>query len=344
MHKPLNDITIKALPPGTNYFCWDSSLPGFAVRVGKTRKTFIVKKSNRFITVGHYGVISLGDARMRAKALLYAKYAPRTALKAPDAAQAYLGAIAGQLRPTTVSTYTLYLKRLPDVPIESLNAQLLYAALPKGKSAANLCFKVFKAFLSWCAQREYIQANPLLSRRQPNKLKSRDRLLSDAEVRAIWHATHSHNSFGALMRLLLLTGQRLGQFLDLQHSRQTAETIVFDPSCMKNNTEHVIPLTDAVRAELATYTPPKDLNAGRRAMHAALDIPRWTPHDARRYFSSTMAQLGTPIEVTERILAHVSGGSMNDIARVYNRYDYLQPMRLAFEKYHAYLASIGCST
>jgi hypothetical protein len=299
MHKPLNDITIKALPPGTNYFCWDSSLPGFAVRVGKTRKTFIVKKSNRFITVGHYGVISLGDARMRAKALLYAKYAPRTALKAPDAAQAYLGAIAGQLRPTTVSTYTLYLKRLPDVPIESLNAQLLYAALPKGKSAANLCFKVFKAFLSHCVQREYIQANPLLSRRQPNKLKSRDRLLTDEEIRLIWQESYNHNGFGTTVRMLLLTGQRLNQITSLKQTwlhrtpatsgqplaQTPSETppssplLVFPAYAMKSGTEHTIPLLPAVERELAHHVPMKSVNVAMTKFRAALpQIQDWRLH------------------------------------------------------------------
>ena len=236
MHRHLNDLTIRNLTPKDARICWDKNLPAFGVRLGKRRKTFIVKKANAYITLGHYGVITLAEARSRAKTHLYARYLPRPATNATAAAEEYLTTISGEKRPATINVYTIYIKRLPNKPLMDLTPQALYAALPEGRSAANLCFNVFKAFLTWCVERSYLDANPLLKRRQPNKLKSRDRLLTDDEIKLIWRESYNHDAFGAIARLLLLTGQRLNQIASLHSSWVQAATITFPAYVMKNNT------------------------------------------------------------------------------------------------------------
>ncbi|HXJ00489.1 MAG TPA: Arm DNA-binding domain-containing protein, partial [Micropepsaceae bacterium] len=71
----LTDLSVRALKPnGRTTYYWDSATPGFGVRVGKRKKTFtIIRGENRErITIGHYGDLSLSEARAEAKRLLSA--------------------------------------------------------------------------------------------------------------------------------------------------------------------------------------------------------------------------------------------------------------------------------
>ena len=58
------------------------------------------------------------------------------------------------------------------------------------------------------------------------------------------------------------------------------------------------------------------------------DFKPWTLHDLRRTFASNMAKLGVRIEVTEKLLNHVSG-SLAGIVGVYQRHDFKDEMHQA---------------
>ena len=45
-------------------------------------------------------------------------------------------------------------------------------------------------------------------RRSNPKERARDRILNDDEIRAVWKAAEANGTFGAFVRLALLTGQR----------------------------------------------------------------------------------------------------------------------------------------
>lgn len=74
-----------------------------------------------------------------------------------------------------------------------------------------------------------------------------------------------------------------------------------------------------------------------RALHSG--VAHFTIHDLRRAFSSMMAEIGTPILVTEKLLNHISG-SFGGVAGIYNRYTYLPEMRKALEASEAHLKGI----
>jgi hypothetical protein len=52
-----------------------------------------------------------------------------------------------------------------------------------------------------------------------------------------------------------------------------------------------------------------------------------------------MARLGVRIEVTEKLLNHVSG-SMGGIVGVYQRHDFMDEMREAISRYEAWLSHV----
>ena len=343
MHRPLTELTVQNLPfanEGQQYDCWDATLPRFGLRIGKRTKTFILNAGKRRVTLGRYGVVTLKQARDEARRRIGMKYLPRTSPHAPGAAQWYLDAIKSEKKPSTINAYSIYLQRIPGLPLHELDPPNLYAALPKGKGAANLCFSTFKAFLSWCVERGHIESNPLLQRKAPNKLRSRDRLLTDTEIAAIWAESYGHGNFGRLFRISILAGQRTGQWKQYQI---LDGNIVFPPSSMKGTVEHIIPFTQALKSELGAFTPLAQYKPELTKLREALpQIKDFRPHDTRRFLSSTMSKLKVPIDITETILAHKTG-SRSQIQRVYDRDARIPQMRDALEKYHTHLHTIGCT-
>jgi integrase len=340
MRRHLNEMTIRSLPFATDgqVDVWDATLPRFGLRIGKRTKTFILNAGKRRVTLGRYGVVTLKQARDEAKRRIGLKFLPQSSPQAPEAAQWYLNAIKSEKKPGTINVYTIYLNRLPRLPLHELNPQNLYAVLPAGKGAANLCFSTFKAFLSWCVERGHITANPLLKRRQPNKLISRERLLSDEEVKLIWAVSYNYNSFGNLVRSLILSGQRLSQIAQFDRTWLRNDLIVFPASIMKSNAEHTVPASPFLIANLPAYRMNRSSDMIAK-LRSATALPHFTLHDFRRYFSSTCSKLKIPIDITETLLAHKTG-SRSAIQKVYDRDARIPQMRQALETYERHLASV----
>ena len=75
-------------------------------------------------------------------------------------------------------------------------------------SEAAHALVAIKIFFNWCVRRGYVTANPC-SRLTWQKSKPRDRVLTAAEIRIVYcHAESFPYPFGAIVRLLILTGQR----------------------------------------------------------------------------------------------------------------------------------------
>jgi hypothetical protein len=60
-------------------------------------------------------------------------------------------------------------------------------------------------------------------------------------------------------------------------------------------------------------------------------IPAWTLHDIRRTVAAGMQRLGVRMEVTEKVLNHVSG-SFGGIAGVYQVHDYASEKAAALQQ------------
>ena len=56
------------------------------------------------------------------------------------------------------------------------------------------------------------------------------------------------------------------------------------------------------------------------ALRETCGIPHFALHDLRRTFSSGMAALGISQIVVEKLINHVSGGTLYPVAAIYNRY------------------------
>ena len=125
------------------------------------------------------------------------------------------------------------------------------------------------------------------------------------------------------------------------------DLIVFPAGFTKNKREHRIPLGSQAQKVVTSIAGDTDMlfpargmvdspfngwGKAKRVFDLPLQIAPYTLHDLRRTFASKMAEMGTPIHVTERILNHVSG-TVSGITAVYNRYSYMEEMKAAIANY-----------
>ena len=87
-----------------------------------------------------------------------------------------------------------------------------------------------------------IDTNPVTGTGKANEGPSRDRVLTQTELAEVWRA--ATGTFGDIIRLLLLTGQRRNEIGHLRWSEIDFERkmIVFPPERTKNKLRHELPL------------------------------------------------------------------------------------------------------
>ena len=76
----------------------------------------------------------------------------------------------------------------------------------------RILFAALSSFFSWCQRHRKVVFNPCDGVFRPNAAPARDRVLGNDEIVALWRACDEMGEpFGALLKLLLLTGARLGE-------------------------------------------------------------------------------------------------------------------------------------
>jgi len=216
--------------------------------------------------------------------------------------------------------------------------------------AANRTLSAIRKLFSWCVQRDIIAASPCAGVKPPTEERSRDRVLSDAELKTIWIAADQvEGPFGPLIKLLVLTGQRRDEVAKMQWSELDlkARLWTLPPERVKNNQPHEVPLSDAVIAILeflprlsgspfvlttSGEAPASNYSKNKRRLDMLLsaNMPSWRLHDLRRTTASGMARLGINLPVIEKVLNH-SSGSFAGIVGVYQRHSFAEEKRKALE-------------
>lgn len=304
---------------------------GFGVRVSQGgTKTFVAVRGTerKWTTIGRYPDMSLKDARQAAR-LILPPPPPGTAPKSVrEAIDAFLAAKEETCRAATVANYRLYLNRIEKHAFaEITKAELTYS--PHATAAA-------KAFFNWCIREEIIDKNPVQF--VSVKHGQRSRVLTDAELKAIWH--YEAPPFSDHIKMLMLTGQRRSQFSDFEIRD---DGLFFPASIMKGKEDHTVPLLPMAAAFATRVKPFNGWSKAKARLDKAVTIPPWVIHDLRRTFSTKMASLRVPLHVTEKILAHRSG-IISGIAAIYNRYDFLEEARDALSRYEEHLANLVASS
>jgi integrase len=137
---------------------------------------------------------------------------------------------------------------------------------PKGAAMTGRTAAYGRAAFSWAVKRGAVEANPFAALPIAKGIAKRERVLSDDEIREIWRAAGKAGApYGAIIRLLILTGQRRGEVAGMNW-REIADdlaTWTMPGERTKNGAPHMVPLSASVRDLLRGLLPEHDGDARR---------------------------------------------------------------------------------
>jgi integrase len=370
---------------------WDAALPGFGLRVtDKGAKSWTVlfraRGQLRRMTLGKYPTLPLAAARDKAREVLreVEKGNDPAAAKAEERRReadlfqsVFEEFIDRHAKPNNRGWERQdrdlrreFLPHWRNRSIGTIRRRDILELLDKiadrsSPRRANRYLALLKKLFAWCVERGYIEASPASGIKPPGKEISRDRVLSDDELRLIWQCCEKAGwPFGDLFRLLILTAQRLGEVSTMRRPDVdlTKATWTVPANIAKNGVANEVPLSPAAVAVLSGmpslggdgYLFPALNGSGRPASgfskaKARLDkaieaelagaMPPWRLHDLRRSAASGMAQLGIAPHVIEKVLNHISG-SLAGVAGIYNRFGYGPEKRHALDTWAAHVQRV----
>jgi integrase len=209
-----------------------------------------------------------------------------------------------------------------------------------GPFARNRVRTSLSAFFAWLIREGLLDTNPVAGTGKANEGPSRDRVLSRDELAEVWHA--ATGTFGDIIRLLILTGQRRNEIGFLRWSEVDWERkmIALPPERTKNKLRHELPLAPQALVILQERQRQGDhvfrkfnWYRGKLALDAKLKgVAPWVLHDLRRSCATGMAELGVQPHIIEAVLNHVSGHKAG-VAGIYNRAKYADEMRSALQRW-----------
>jgi integrase len=206
-----------------------------------------------------------------------------------------------------------------------------------GTRQSDYTLAVIRGMCNWYAKRHENYSSPIvrgMMRRSP-KETARDRILDDDEIRAVWKVAEANGTFGAIVRTLLLSAQRLDKVAAMRWEDVSVDGTWKIPSEARekgNAGELVLP---EIALEIIRAQPHYAFNtyvfAGQRDGHfkswshskVAFDAKLvmgagWVLHDLRRTARSLMARAGVRPDIAERVLGHAIQG----VEGVYDRHTY----------------------
>lgn len=131
-----------------------------------------------------------------------------------------------------------------QAPIDKITHEDVAAVIGgiAGRSQAAHAFKDIRSFFNWCLPR-YLKSSPCMGLKPPVQNAPRARVLTEAELAAVWNAAAAHGyPFGSIVKLLLLTGQRRGEIAALRSEWVRGDGILFLTEITKNGREHILPI------------------------------------------------------------------------------------------------------
>ena len=385
-NKPFTDASIRGMKltrkPSERYERFEPG--GLGIRIGNRNRSFFYLyrfyKKPRRMTLGRYPGMSLADARV---ALAEAKR--KVAHGEDPGARAVEQRRAERLAETVSELADLYIElhakmkkkswredrrvldkdvlpsigyyKAKDVERRDI-VRLLDGITARGSPVtANRTHSVVARMFRFAVSRDIVRTNPAREIER-NKETSRDRVLTDDEIRRFWmkldDAPMSEMARKAL-RFMLVTSARKGEVVTAEWVEIDDDHVWEIPAAKsKNGRPHRLPLTelacdligkndDGLRwvfpsphTRGASLSPKSIDNAFREAL-ASLELVGVTPHDLRRTAASNIAALGFPRFVVARLLNH----AQSDVTgAVYDKYEYLPEKATALEAWARRLQQI----
>lgn len=253
----------------------------------------------------------------------------RTGYKRPDVLKGYFDR-AEKDEPALWNT------KLRDIEHYAVFQALKRYADDRGKVGAARFTSILKTALDHAVNVGLLSASPIVSlkvRVVSGTQKPRERILTDAEIRAVWHMDGPHTP---LLRFLLLTGQRIGETQLTVWPDVAGDVWTIPAEHAKNGKAHWVPLPPAAldiinaqdreRRKIFGHTTNTATQAWLHWWCGKNNIePNFTPHDLRRTYVTRLNELGIAPHIVEKNVNHTLPGIMG----VYNKAQYADERREA---------------
>jgi integrase len=202
-----------------------------------------------------------------------------------------------------------------------------------GARQADVCLAIIRSIANWHSTRNDNYTPPVAHGMRRNKVGARERILDDGELRRVWQQAEANGTFGALIRILLLSAQRRGAVLrmrwddisdgvwdiptedrekgnagSLKLPVQALAIINAQPQITGN------PYVFAGRAD----GPISGISKAKAQFDKRCGVADWTLHDLRRTSRSLLSRTGVRPDISERTLGHTLKG----VEGIYDRHAY----------------------
>ena len=358
--RKLTETTIaKATVPAGRLqaFLWDSQVTGFGVRLlAAGSKTFWFQYRNasstvRMVRIGGWPAVALNDARKAARDLAgqvargsdpaAKRQAERT--KSESSLRALLatgGPYQHELKRRGIVNHKVVLSglnrglaKLMGRDVATITRANFVGAIEAieaaGKPGAAADLRKFSHGLcEWCVSSGRASHNVLAGLRRPKRSRAQrlaatangGTALTDDQIRKLWQTAGDFGSFGALVRLAMLTGARRGELAGLERSHVLADRLVVVPEHAKSGAQHGIPLTPLMRSIIAEETTSSLVF---RSSKTGGRIKGWTKlvaklqrasgvdfrlHDLRRTVRTLLTHYRVDHDVAELAIGHAREG------------------------------------
>ena len=378
------------LPPGkTELIVFDDALPGFGLRIrAGGKRTWVAQyrlgSKQRRVTLGTVNNFDADEARKHARdALARAQLgrdpqSEKAAARAPkpremtlgEAIERYLPFAERKLKASTYSGIVLHLRKhwqalhaheLQNLERRHVAAELGRIATTSGLYGANRSRAALSALFAWAVGEGLTDSNPVVGTNKATEEVSRDRVLTTDELSLIWrHA--GEGDYGAIVRLLILTGQRREEVGGILWSEIDPKAAMWRIASerTKNARPHEVPLSQpaldilgararvdgralvfGLRGPFSGWSKAKaSLDARVSATLGQSPATPWRLHDIRRTVATRMADLGVQPHVIEAVLNHISGHKAG-VAGVYNRASYAGEKRRALDLWAEHVGDLA---
>jgi integrase len=156
------------------------------------------------------------------------------------------------------------------------------------------------------------------------------RILTEDEIKSVWHAASDAGMFGILVKLLLATAQRRDDWAEAKWSELSGldddyPLLTVPAARYKVGRVHEVPLPPLAINLLRSlprfagsdwiftvdgHKPMSSFTRPKHKLDEASRVTGWTLHDLRRTGRTIMANLEVADETAERVLGHSLGGLM----------------------------------
>jgi integrase len=351
------DLGVQSLKPRASRYDVREG-DGFVLRVNTTGKkvwcfVYTLNGEKKRMTLGKYPAMSLSEARDAhgaAKKLADKGIDPaieqarhkRERQLAPTVADfidEYIKDYARPKKRTWKADEQMLLKnvkpeigkiKLKDVTRRDI-ALVLKKVMARGaQRQANKVLAATRKMFNYAVSQGLIDSSPCLQIAPPGEENSKDRVLSQEEIRTFWTDLPTTNippSYVKALRLVLITGMRPSEAGGIEGVEIDGRWLTVSELRMKNKRPHRVYLSDLALETLgikATEDPDKDKNMGPlllgpesgKPLEASalgkalkyylqgLECAPFAPHDLRRTVSTGLSELGIKPHIIDKILSH----------------------------------------